>query len=1247
MSVGQENAPLRITMFGGLRLERGGQPLPPFSTHKARALFAYLVTFRDRRHPRAVLAGLLWPEAPQDRARRNLSDALWRLRRVVGPNVILTGEDALAFNTAADYWLDIEEFERLVDWEIEKLGDWGSGSQPTNLPIYQSTNLRDAVELYRGDFLEGFYDDWAIRERERLRLRYLDALERLLVWRRDRGELAQALDYGLRLAAADPLRESAHRQVMLLYHRLGRRAAALQQFETCRRILRDELEADPLPETVRLAAEIRQSPAAPAAPHSPFDGLGRAPLVGRRRERADLLARLDAAAAGRGGLVLIEGEAGVGKSRLAEETAAGAEWRGFQVLWGACRDRPYAPLVEALTGALTPLRAAQLARLVEPATLAALVPLLPVLADLPDLPPLSALDPAEERARLHRALVRCLRALGRIAPHLLILEDWQWMDPATAQLLPLLARRLPDSRLLLIGTARSGELRDRAEVWQPLLALDQGGSLAHLMLDRLSAVETGELLGGLLGQVHPLPDLVERLHGGSLGNPLYAIEWLRALIEQGRLRREADGGWRLSEAGDWPPPPAVLRLIAARLERLPAEERRLLAGAAVLDDPFDFDLWRLTTGLAAADLLAGSEVLLRRRFITEAAAGYRFTHDLVRQAAYEQIAPQERRRWHRRAGQALESLRPQAVDALARHFFRGGEWRKAWRYALQAGEQAARVYAHEQAATHFSRALTALRRAEEAGQVQPDEVREARVRLLKARETAWGLLGRQAERRADIEALLALARARDDARLRGSAYRRLAFYHIAVGDHAQAHETAQRALRLAQAADDLEAQAHLHGALGSVWYVLEDYARSFDHYQTARDLFERLGDRDGTARMLAGMCWSGTHTGRYLEALRYGEMALQTHRALGNLNGQMQALSYLGLLYRYGGLFRQALAYHRETVRISREIDDRLRTAISLRELGVLLRETGAYEEAETCLDESLTISREIGARRGQIMALVTLGDLRYCQERYAEALDLHRRALALNEEVGLKHFRFHSHWTLSRAFQALGQHELAALDHARRALQAAREADVTSDVTCALSNLARVLLTAGRKAEALRRSQEAVALFEQVGYVEEAEEEVLFNHFWVLHALGREAEAAGYLTWAYQRMVQKSQELEGDARCHFLERLPLNRAIAAEYARRRDLSPGQCRFTLPSAAAPGERVEVVWTVDAGEPDAALRAAEGKVALRRARLRRLLAEAQAQGAAPTQADLARALGVSRRTIRNDLANSEWRMANSG
>ncbi|RMF26778.1 MAG: hypothetical protein D6759_18960, partial [Chloroflexi bacterium] len=347
--------------FGGLRIEREGQPLF-LPTRKARDLLAYLLTFRHRAHPRPVLAGLLWPDLPEEKALRRLSDTLWRVRRVLGDQVMADAE-RLWFNTDLPAWLDVELFEQAVT------------SRPPD-----PRALAAAVELYDSPFLEGLYHDWVLLERERLRGLYLQSLDHLLDLHKQAGDYESALAVARRLVAAEPLYEAAHRELMRLYHLLGRDAEAIAQYHRCRQVLQEEVGVAPAPETQALYQALRRR--APPLPvraaseaylPSPAAGvlvdLDAPPLVGRDAERAALLAHLEAAITGRGGLVLVEGEPGIGKSRLAEEVMAGARWRNVQVLLARAEEagqRPYALTLALLTPALTPLRVRQLARLVEP-----------------------------------------------------------------------------------------------------------------------------------------------------------------------------------------------------------------------------------------------------------------------------------------------------------------------------------------------------------------------------------------------------------------------------------------------------------------------------------------------------------------------------------------------------------------------------------------------------------------------------------------------------------------------------------------------------------------------------------------------------------------------------------------------------------------------------------------------------------------------------------------------------------------
>jgi DNA-binding SARP family transcriptional activator len=263
--------PLRIQLLGGLRLYRGPDPLPAFPTQRSKGLFAFLVLNRARRHPRDVLLGRFWGETPQEVARKNLRTDLWRIRSVVEPHGVQRGSclsmggDEVAFN-AQEHWLDVHEFEAALD-----LAGPDRGAPLTD---GQAAHIRAAVDLYGGDLLEGVYDDWCLFERERLRLRYLTALERLMRHHQARGQWVDAAFCGQCLLGHDPLREHVHRELMRSYAQMGDPAAALRQFDHCAALLLRELEVQPVEETVALRDGIRagqhRGPPSSSPPPLPF-----------------------------------------------------------------------------------------------------------------------------------------------------------------------------------------------------------------------------------------------------------------------------------------------------------------------------------------------------------------------------------------------------------------------------------------------------------------------------------------------------------------------------------------------------------------------------------------------------------------------------------------------------------------------------------------------------------------------------------------------------------------------------------------------------------------------------------------------------------------------------------------------------------------------------------------------------------------------------------------------------------------
>ena len=246
---------LQIYLFGTVRIVCEDRPVTIQMNPAAQALLVYLLLFRHRTHRRDVLIDLFWGNHDEGRARRCLSTTLWRLRSQLepapiphGPYLATTATGDIGFNTGSDYWLDVAIFEAKVTPVL---------ARPVSaMATADALELEKALQLYTGELLEGYYDDWALRERERLRGLYLKSLGRLLLYYQHLGHYENSLACGQKILDIDPLREEIHREMMRLYLQVGQRALAVQQYETCRRVLAAELKISPMAETQALYAQI-------------------------------------------------------------------------------------------------------------------------------------------------------------------------------------------------------------------------------------------------------------------------------------------------------------------------------------------------------------------------------------------------------------------------------------------------------------------------------------------------------------------------------------------------------------------------------------------------------------------------------------------------------------------------------------------------------------------------------------------------------------------------------------------------------------------------------------------------------------------------------------------------------------------------------------------------------------------------------------------------------------------------------
>jgi ABC-type oligopeptide transport system substrate-binding subunit/DNA-binding SARP family transcriptional activator len=712
-------AALRLFLLGTLDIRHDVQQVPKPPTLKSQALFAYLALHRQQPQRRERLADLFWGDRPERRARRSLTTALWHIRRCLPTEGWLLGDvHSAQFDPQADLWLDVAEFEALV-------------ARP------ELSCLQAAVALYRGDFMDGFYDDWVLNERYRLDTLFSEVLARLMMGLEAGGDYDGALAVGLRLLQHDPLREDAHRLAMRTFCRLGQRYAALEQYRRCQQIVQQELGAEPIAETAELYQaildgrfEVGQPVAVPAVRvegppplppgYNPLDPVVRSPLVGREPEMAFLRERYEEARAGHGGLLLVHGEAGVGKTRLVEEFANHLRWQGVRVLWGRCyefeRLLPYQPLGEALQAVLATLAPGELTDF--PGwILAELARLVPELWEkFPVLAAGSTAPLEQEQTHLFEGVARFLADLSRNSALVLILDDLHWATESTLQMIHYLARYLAAHPVLIVSTLRPEAVGQQSALASFQRQLGREGLARSWNLAGLSPQAIEALVVEMSGSNQAVAPLARRLHAETEGNPFFLIESLKALFDSGLVSLEG-GAWRgdfahISEA-ELPLPVGVSEAIQARVRRLDEEARQALAVAAVLGREFDFELLNAAWKQGEEATLEALDALLRRRFINEGSGvlgrDYAFHHHKIQEVVYAGLPLRRRQHLHVGVAQAMETLYASDLAAvageLAFHFCQGRQADRAVRYLLLAGDQARLAYAHREAIDYYNQAL--------------------------------------------------------------------------------------------------------------------------------------------------------------------------------------------------------------------------------------------------------------------------------------------------------------------------------------------------------------------------------------------------------------------------------------------------------------------------------------------------------------------------------------------------------------
>jgi len=933
---------LQFHFLGAPRLDNHNRPLE-LDTRKAVALAAYLA-LTPAAHERDELAAFFYPDADASRARAALRRTLSTLKSALGENILDIERETIGLNLEK-IRVDVLEFRALA-----QKNDFDS--------------LARAAELYQGDFLAGFtlrdspaFDEWQFFETESLRKQFASVLEQLVARETEQRAYKRAIEHARRWLALDALHEPARRALMLLYARDGQRAAALRQYHECVRQLDTELGVAPLPETTELYREIQENklttderrqttdgrphvemalPSAARRPPSDF------PLVGRARELETLLNTYAQVALGRpssaaGRLIVIEGEAGIGKTRLAQEFLERATNQGATILtaraYAEQRALAYAPFAQALRAALNEPPSAKRLEKIPPPLRAEAARLVPELA--PNVA-LAALDTLGAPARFFDAVTQViLTLLQNSAPGIFFCDDAQWLDIASLDLLAFLVRRLKNSPFCILLTWRSQEIPNHHPI-RRLYADELRQERAQLVsLTRLAHADAQTLVNVATQRGAPIDAaLAARLYDESEGQPFFLVESLKWIEREKQLPEDGL-------------PATVRELLHSRLAPLSETARQLISAASVIGRSFDFEILDAVSGRTEQETIAGLEELEAQGLMVETARvdapQYDFTHEKIRALVYEETSLARRRLLHRRAADALLQRTRVNSEALAgqvaQHFRASGDETRAAEFYKRAGDYARSVFANRDAVENYSAAL-ALR----AGASLPDA-----ALLRKNIGDAQTLLGEYDAALASYETSAAFGAADADANiarvyLRRGEWERAArhlqnalaetqtaatqaqlYADLALAEHQSHHNAnalkhAQRALRLAERTRDDRAIAQAHNILGILARTRGDWKDARKHLEASRARAEKMNDAGAHAAALNNLALVERATHNDARALELAQRALELVTRAGDRHRQAALHNHLADLYHALGRDADSMAQLKRAVAIYAEI---------------------------------------------------------------------------------------------------------------------------------------------------------------------------------------------------------------------------------------------------------------------------------------------------------------------------------------
>lgn len=1026
-----------IQMLGSFFCLYDQKPLKKIPTGKQQLIFAFLLLHSDVPLNKKQLAFQFWPDSTEQQALTNLRKILFELKKILP-----AADDHLDVKDGHITWysnerclIDVLEFEKKINSQ-------------------KQSDLKQALDAYQGEFLPGYYDDWIIERREKLSMQYAALLKKMIMLHEQKREFDDAIAYAIRYLQLDRLSEFAHMTIARLHIMNGNLSAARKQFLDMETILRSELDVAPSDEVIKTFEKLLNDENIRSGDYVRKHSV---PMIGRKKEWELLLQAWEKASRGVPLLVILEGEAGIGKTRLAEEFSLWAASQGIQTYSSRCypsgESLPYEPVMNWLEKIIVDH--------LDKGSLTELSRIIPTLKErYPDLP---TPEPLREPGQIRNWFNATEMALLQNKPTVLILDDIQWSDKETIKLVEYFLRTDQSSPLIILGTIRTGTIHRNSYIQEFLDSLYMRRQLIQITLELFTAEET-ELMVKSLSEKNDLLLRSKQIHDQSGGNPLFISEITRS-VETASYQNGYGSN--------------VLSIMARRLADLSESVQRLIGLLTVLGKPASVPF--LSSVAKSSDqTVENLEQLLQMRILRRLENGlFDFYHDQWREAARLRINESRIQLLHGMVAKAMEmndSKHRFTSAEIAYHLEKAGYENEAVPYYEKAVMEAKEIYAHDKVVQYCSKLL-------------PYVEKQKQLQWLTIMAEAFRLSGKWSEAEKAYRKWLELCDY-------SVSLEQKALHEVALGNclrlQGKYHDALyhlDRSIHIFEMLDHQEGLIEAYGNLGIVYQYIGEYDSAIRYLKKCIDPGTETQQEGKFAGIMGNIYYEKN---RYEEALHYYKLQIRIANRNNNLSSLTQAFGGMGLVYIELNEFERAFHSFGEQLQLSRSLSDRNGIANSIGKIGKTFLHAGYDEEAYICVLYCLHEALIIGDVRVVAITLGLLGHILDRKNSNENALWALQHARRIGESLNIPFFTCDTLYYLGNYFFRRKRWKEAE-DFLLKVLPITKKLD-RNDLSCQ----AEVILVRSRIYLGSVTIPEAVSQLKQLFQLKPGEKERAFIH----HAL-------------------------------------------------------------------------------------------------------------------------------------------------